>query len=83
MKVLFKNEEIEAKVLGGFKIEQLNKEYAICSFDADKNSDKAYIIITEIDRSNDIPTLISIPKEEEQLVVTFYNEFKKNILKED
>lgn len=76
MKCIVGNKEIEVEVIGGFKIDELEKEYSICVYDDDKNSDKVMISIMEIEDGN----LVSIPEEEKEIVLTFYESFKESIL---
>ena len=53
-----------------------NTFYSISVYDDDKNSDKVMISIMEIEDGN----LVSIPEEEKEIVLAFYESFKESIL---
>lgn len=76
MKYIYNNKEIEVDVIGGFKIEELNKEYVLCVYDDDKKNDKVMISIMEICDGE----LVSIPNEEKEIVFSFYQSFKESII---
>lgn len=76
MKYIYNNKEIEVDVIGGFKIEELNKEYVLCVYDDDKKNDKVMISIMEICDGE----LVSIPNEEKEIVLSFYQSFKESII---
>lgn len=71
--------DTKVKVLGGFKIDSLNKEYVLCSYE----NDESLIIICEIakdDYGNSI--LVDIPEEEEDFVLMTYKTLKQELLRE-
>lgn len=76
MKYIYNSKEIEVDVIGGFKIEELNKEYVLCVYDDDKNNDKVMMSIMEICDGE----LVSIPNEEKEIVLGFYQSFKETII---
>jgi hypothetical protein len=76
MKCIYNNKEIEIEVIGGFKIEELNKEYVLCVYDDNKDSDKVMMSIMEINDG----VLVSIPDEEKEIVLDFYQSFKESII---
>ena len=76
MKCVINNKEIDVEVIGGFKIDELKKEYALCVYDDDKNSNNVMIAIMEIEDDN----LVSISEDEKEIVLSFYESFKESIL---
>ena len=66
-----------AQVLGGFQIEELGKKYIICSFDEEIDKKNNLIMIYEVDENENI---VSIPDNEKELVLNFYNNFKNEII---
>ena len=67
--------------LGGFRIDELEKEYALCSYDDGEDKDNVLVAILEIDHDyNGEEVLVSIPDEEKEIVLNFYNAFKNSIL---
>lgn len=75
---MYYNDE-KVKVLGGFKIDSLNKEYALCSYENDEN----LIIICETQKDEYGNTiLIDIPKEEEDFVLLTYKTLKQELLRD-
>lgn len=83
MNVNYNNKDVNVEIIGGFKIEDLNKEYVLCSFDDNKDSDKEAVVICEIERENDIVTLRDIPQEETDMVLLFYKTVKSDLLGSD
>ena len=76
MKCMYNNKEIDIEVIGGFRIDELQKEYVLCVYDDDKNSDKVMMSILEKDGEE----IVSIPDEEKEIVLDFYQSFKESIL---
>lgn len=73
--------EIDVNVLGGFKIDELDKEYVICSYDDDETSNEALIVILQVENTESGQELVSIPYEEKEMVMLFYQELKEKLLK--
>ena len=46
----------------------------MCSYDDNKDSDKELVLIYEIDEDNN---LVSIPSDEKEMVLDFYNALKE------
>lgn len=81
MKSIVNNKEIDVDVIGGFKIDELQKEYALCVYDDNKESDKVMISIMEVDTDEwGNQTLVSILDDEKEIVLSFYQSFKDSIL---
>ena len=81
MKCIYNNKEIEIEVIGGFKIEELNKEYVLCVYDDNKDSDKVLMVILEVELDEfGNRNLISIAEEEKEIVLNCYNAIKQDIL---
>lgn len=80
MKKIINGKETEVNVLGGFEIPELRKKYVLCSYDDNPASKKALIMIYEVEENDNEHTLVSIKKDEEELVLKFYNELKKELL---
>lgn len=74
MKKIINGKEVEVTILGGFGIEELGKRYIMCSYDDNKDSDKELVLIYEIDEDNN---LVSIPSDEKEMVLDFYNALKE------
>lgn len=74
MKKIINGKEVEVTILGGFEIEELGKRYIMCSYDDNKDSDKELVLIYEIDEDN---SLVSIPSDEKEMVLDFYNALKE------
>lgn len=77
MEKIINGKKVMAQVLGGFQIEELGKKYIICSFDEEDDNENNLIMIYEVDENENI---ISIPDNEKELVLKFYNDFKKEII---
>lgn len=76
MKYMYNNKEIDVEVIGGFRIDELQKEYVLCVYDDNKESDNVMMSIMEKDGED----LVSIPDEEKEIVLDFYQSFKESIL---
>lgn len=74
MKKIINGKEVEVTILGGFEIEELGKRYIMCSYDDNIDSDKELVLIYEIDEDNN---LVSIPSDEKEMVLDFYNALKE------
>lgn len=74
------NNDITISLIGTFKIDSLNKEFIIYSLtDTIEENLDGEIILGEIIRENDNIQVLGIAKEEQDLVVAFYNEISKQI----
>ena len=73
MEKIINGKKVMAQVLGGFQIEKLGKKYIICSFDEEIDKKNNLIMIYEVDENENI---VSIPDNEKELVLKFYNNFK-------
>lgn len=81
MKTVINGKEVSVEVIGGFRVEDLDKEYALCTYDDDANSDKVMMVILELNVDEyGIKTLVSIPDEEKEIVLECYKAVKQNIL---
>ena len=81
MKTEINGKEIYVSVLGGFFIDELEKEYVLCSYDDDKDSDKVMVAILETGTDgNGNKILVSIPDDEKEIVLNFYKAFKASLL---
>ena len=77
MEKIINGKKVMAQVLGGFQIEELGKKYIICSFDEENDNKNNLIMIYEVDENENI---VSIPDNEKELVLKFYNDFKNEII---
>ena len=77
MKCIYDNKEIEVEVIGGFKIDELNKEYILCTYDDSNDSDKVMMCIMEVNNGE----LVSIADNEKEIVFNFYQSIKESILR--
>ena len=81
MKVNLDGKEVMVDFLGRFRIDELENEYALCSYDDGEDKDNVLVAILEIDHDyNGEEVLVSIPDEEKEIVLNFYNAFKNSIL---
>ena len=83
MEYIYNGNKVFVKVIVGFKIEPLEKEYLICSFDDDVNSDTVSMVILELQTIDGEKILVDIPDEDTKMVMTFYNELKEQALMEE
>lgn len=83
MKTMINGKEVSVEVIGGFKVEELEKEYALCVYDDDKESDKVLMVILELESDEyGSQRLVSIPDDEKEIVLQFYNTIKQDLLEE-
>lgn len=83
MKTIVGGKEVSVELIGGFRVEDLDKEYALCTYDDDMNSDKVMVIIMEVNRDEyGAVTLVSIPEEEKEIVLECYKAFKNDLLED-
>lgn len=81
MKTVINGKEVSVEVIGGFRVEDLDKEYALCTYDDEANSDKVMMVILELNVDEyGFKTLVSIPDEEKEIVLECYKAVKQNIL---
>lgn len=74
------NNDITISLIGTFKIDALNKEFIIYSLtDAIDENPNGEIILGELVREENNIQVLGIEKEEQDLVVAFYNEISKQI----
>lgn len=74
------NNDITISLIGTFKIAALNKEFIIYSLtDTIEENPDGEIILGELIKENDNIQVLGIEKEEQDLVVAFYNEISKQI----
>ena len=64
MKKIINGKEIDVDVIGGFEIPDLDKKYILCSYDDDKSSEDALVMIYEIENIDGIENLVSIKDED-------------------
>ena len=70
---------INIKILATFRIEEIKKQYVIYTLNDDGVSEDVTLLINEYVIENNQPKIVPIPKEEVNLVLTFYNNLRKNI----
>ena len=81
MKTVVGGKEGSVEVIGGFRVEELGKEYALCTYDDDANSDKVLMVIMELNVDEfGVRTLASIPDEEKEIVLECYKAVRNDIL---
>lgn len=81
MKTQINGKDVYVSILGGFVIDELEKEYVLCSYDDDINSDKVIVAILETNvNENGDKILVSIPDDEKEIVLNFYKSFKASLL---
>lgn len=68
------------KILGSFKVEDIDKEYVICCYDEDASSDKVLIIIQELQEIDGEKKLVPIKEEEKEIVLATYEAVKETLL---
>ena len=67
------------EILATFRIEELTKQYVIYTLNDDGISEDVTLLINEYVVENEQPKIVPIPKEEVNLVLTFYNNLRNNI----
>ena len=82
MEYIYNGKNVVVKIIGGFKIDSIEKEYVICSFDDDLKSDTISMVILELEIIDNEKVLVDIPDEDTEMVMMFYNELKSQALKE-
>ena len=81
MKTIIDGKEVSVDVIGGFRVEDLDKEYVLCTYDDNKDSDKVLMVILEVELDEfGNRNLISIAEEEKEIVLNCYNAIKQDIL---
>ncbi len=70
-------EDIKIELILSFKIEEYHKQYVVYTLNDDSESSSSAIFISEIDRDG---KLISIPNEQKEIVLAFYEEAKKTLM---
>lgn len=81
MKTVINGKEVFVEVIGGFRVEDLDKEYVLCTYDDDKESEKVLMVILEVELDEfGNRNLVSIPDEEKEIVLNCYNAIKQEIL---
>ena len=71
---------IMASILGAFRVETLNKEYAMYSLVNDNpDNENGAVLLGEVVREDDKVKVLDILEEEVDLVVAFYNEIANQI----
>ena len=81
MKTIIGGKEISVEVIGGFRVEDLDKEYVLCTYDDDAESEKVLMVILEVQLDEfGSRMLLSIPDEEKEIVLNCYQAIKNDIL---
>lgn len=81
MKTIIGGKEISVEVIGGFRVEDLDKEYVLCTYDDDAESEKVLMVILEVQLDEfGNRMLVSIPDEEKEIVLNCYQAIKNDIL---
>ena len=71
---------IMVSILGAFRVETLNKEYAMYSLVNDNpDNENGAVLLGEVVREDDKVKVLDILEEEVDLVVAFYNEIANQI----
>lgn len=79
--VVINGKEVSVEVIGGFRVEDLDKEYVLCTYDDDKSSDKVLMVILEVELDEfGNRNLVSIDDSEKEIVLNCYNAIKNDIL---
>lgn len=72
--------EIKIDIIMQFRIEELNKQYAVFTVNDDGVSPEVYINITEIEKNNEGDYQIKlIPESEKNMVLAFYDSIRDSI----
>ncbi len=75
-----KGETITVSILGFFKVNELNKEYAMYSIvDNNPENKNGAVLLGEVIRENNEVKILDILEEEIDLVVAIYNEIANQI----
>lgn len=72
--------EITVEILIGFSIEEYNKNYIAYTINDDGVSESVQVCISEIKYDETgLPKIVSIPDDEKEMVLIFYNNIKDKI----
>lgn len=74
-----KGEDVVIELLLTFNIEKTNKNYVVYTINDDESSEKATILISEIQENEDNVVVVDIPEEEKELVISCYNDIKNSL----
>lgn len=75
-----KGENITVSLIGFFSIDDLQKEYIMYSItDDNKNNEYGKVLLGEVIRNKSEIKILGIKKEEQDLVVAYYNEISNQI----
>ena len=81
MKTMINGKEVTVEIIGGFRVEDLDKEYVLCTYDDDNESEKVLMVILEVELDEfSNRSLVSIPDSEKEIVLNCYNAIKEDIL---
>lgn len=73
--------QIKVQVIFGFEVEEYNKNYIVYTTESDSSSDEINVMISEFDKKT--YEIKSIPEDEMNTVMEFYNNAKNIILNEN
>lgn len=72
--------DLNISVMGFFSVPALEKEYIMYSMmDSDPNNQNAAVLLGEVLREGNNITVLGIKKEEQKLVVAYYNEISNQL----
>ena len=83
MERIINGKKLDVEIIGGFEIQDLEKSYVLCSYDDDENSEEAFVVIMEVVNNEDGMNLVSIPDDEMDAVLAFYQSMKKALLEDE
>ncbi len=73
------NQKVLVEILGSFSIEEYNKNYIVYTLNDKGDTKEVTILLSEIVYQNEKPELVSIPENEINLVLNFYDNVRDSI----
>ncbi|MDD2435876.1 MAG: hypothetical protein PHO63_06475 [Bacilli bacterium] len=73
------NNAIVVDVVANFRIEEYNKDYVVYTLNDDLTSEMVNMCISQVDLTGDTPKFISIPDEEVNTVLSFYDYVRDHV----
>lgn len=71
-------ESVKIDIIGRFLIKEVNKEYIMYTLNDDGVSEQTIVLIAQIKTENGKMRLLSIPDEERNLVMVFFDNIRDN-----
>lgn len=73
------NEKVLIEIIGSFTIEEYNKNYIVYTLNDKEDTKEVTILLSEFVYQNEKPKIVSIPENEINLVLNFYDNVRDSI----